>query len=63
MLNTGTTIEQIATTGIILIPLAAGDLAVNIASCNWVNCSFGNCRYNPISMWPWFDYSRINNRN
>ena len=41
MLNTGTTIEQIATTGIILIPLAAGDLAVNIASCNWVNLVLG----------------------
>ena len=33
--------NTIATTGVILIPLAAGDLAVNVASCNWVNVVLG----------------------
>lgn len=41
MLNTGSTTAQLATAGLILIPLAATDLAANVATCNWVNVVLG----------------------
>ena len=40
-IDDGVTIETIASIGVILIPLAASDLAVNVASCNWVNVVLG----------------------
>jgi hypothetical protein len=40
-INMGQTMTELAALGFILIPLAASDLAVNVASCNWVNVVLG----------------------
>jgi hypothetical protein len=40
-INLGLTMTELAALGFILIPLAASDLAVNVASCNWVSVVLG----------------------